>query len=297
VFVALRPSTFYISKTTGALAAYQTKILTISPPPADLVIERRITFALRVAEGKVAPDTFEGIKLNLQSIVLFLRATLRAINSNESIRQFLSNITGGNTRLVIELITSFCGSPNVDARKIVDIESESGNYVVPFHEFTKHALLGEYAYFHPTSSLVAHNVYDVSSADPREHFLKSLIIAYVSSNLGQRDNDGFVQGEAIANEMSRHGFLDQQVFGALRVLCASRLLETPHAHFRELKVENDSEIPGLHFRATSIGIYHTRFWGGCSHFSTQRQSIHPCSMRMLELLYRSWLNHLRFAIA
>ena len=34
VFVALRPSTFYASKTTGALSAYQNTIFTISPPPA-----------------------------------------------------------------------------------------------------------------------------------------------------------------------------------------------------------------------------------------------------------------------
>jgi GTPase SAR1 family protein len=55
VFVALRPSTFYLSKTTGALSAYQNKILTIAPPPADEVVQKRLVFAGRVAEGKVAP--------------------------------------------------------------------------------------------------------------------------------------------------------------------------------------------------------------------------------------------------
>jgi len=60
VFIALRPSTFYQSKTTGALAGYQHKILTISPPPADEVVQRRLIFALRVAEGKVAPAAKEG---------------------------------------------------------------------------------------------------------------------------------------------------------------------------------------------------------------------------------------------
>lgn len=266
VFVALRPSTFYISKTTGALSAYQTKILTISPPPADLVIEKRLTFALRIAEGKVEPPSFEGIRLNLHSIALFLRATLRSIHHNGAIRQFLGNVAGGNTRSVIELITTFCGSPNVDAGKIVDIEERTGNYVVPFHEFTKHALLGEYAYFNPLSSVVACNVYDVSAADAREHFLRSMIVAYLSSNLGQRDNDGFVQGEHIASEMGRHGFIDEQVFVALKALSVARLVETPHAHFKEMTVEDDRSIPALLFRATSIGIYHSRFWGGMFSF-------------------------------
>jgi GTPase SAR1 family protein len=142
VFVALRPSTFYTSKMTGALSGYQNRVLTIAPPPADAVLLRRITFAVRVAEGKIAPAALAGIRLRLQGIVSFLNATLREIRDNESIKLFLGNITGGNTRLVIELITGFCGSPNVDSEEIVRIEEEQGNYKNPLHEFTKHALLG-----------------------------------------------------------------------------------------------------------------------------------------------------------
>ena len=114
VFVALRPSTFYQSKISGALAGYQNKVLTIAPPPADEVLQRRILFAVRVAEGKTATEAMTGIRLQFKSIVLFLHATLRSIRNNQAIRQFLGNITGGNTRLVIELFTAFCGSPNVD---------------------------------------------------------------------------------------------------------------------------------------------------------------------------------------
>jgi hypothetical protein len=73
VFVALRPSTFYVSKTTGELSGYQNRLLTIPPPPADEAMSRRIAFAVRVAGGKVAPAALEGIRLYLKSIVLFLR--------------------------------------------------------------------------------------------------------------------------------------------------------------------------------------------------------------------------------
>src|SRR4029077_19945247 len=123
-FVALRPSTFYQSKMTGALSGYQNKLLTISPPPADEVIQKRLTFAVRVAEGKVAPAALSQIRLELGNVVAFLQATLRSIRTSDVIRAFLSNITGGNTRAVIELITGFCGSPNVDSKKIVRIEQE-----------------------------------------------------------------------------------------------------------------------------------------------------------------------------
>ena len=97
VFVALRPSTFYQSKITGALAGYQPRVLTIAPPPADEVLRQRITFAVRVAEGKIAPTALSGIRLRVTSIISFLNATLRAIRDNDSIKVFLAKITGGNT--------------------------------------------------------------------------------------------------------------------------------------------------------------------------------------------------------
>jgi hypothetical protein len=217
---------------------------------------------LRVAAGKIAPGVLSNITLQLGNIALFLTATLRSIRSNEPIRLFLSNITGGNTRLVIELITSFCGSPNVDSDKIVKIEEEEGDYKVPLHEFTKHALLGEYAYFHPESSLVACNVFDVSTADPREHFLGCLIIALLSAPTATKDKDGFLSGAAILKEMMSFNFNEDQVRYSLRRLAASRLIETPHAHYRELRVP-ETELPDqFYYRTTSIGVYHLREWCG-----------------------------------
>lgn len=266
VFVALRPSTFYQSKTTGALAGYQNKVLTIAPPPADEVLQRRILFAVRVAEGKTAPAALAGIRLQLKGIVSFLYATLRSIRNNPAIRQFLGNITGGNTRLVIELFTAFCGSPNVDSKKIVEIEESQGNYQVPLHEFTKHALLGDYAFYHPQSSMVACNIFDVSSADPREHFLSALIVAFLSSSVGVADNDGFVAGVRIIQEMNSFSFSEDQIRHCLRRLAGKRLIETPHAHYREIPVPDDQQPEQFYYRATSIGIYHVRHWMGSFSF-------------------------------
>lgn len=265
-FVALRPSTFYQSKMTGALSGYQNKILTIAPPPADEVIARRITFAVRVAEGKAGPGVLEGIRLHVKSIVAFLNATLRSIRSNQAIRQFLSNITGGNTRLVIELITAFCGSPNVDSEKIVSLEEKYGNYFVPLHEFTKHALLGEYAYYNALSSIVACNIFDISAPDVREHFLSSLVIAFLGSSSCVKDNDGFALGTTVLSEMMKHGFLEEQLRYHLRRLARKRLIETPYAHYREIEVADREPPEQFHFRATSIGLYHLLYWSGSFSF-------------------------------
>lgn len=262
VFVALRPSTFFQSKLTGALSGYQNRLLTISPPPADEVLRKRILFALRVAEGKAAPAAMAGIRLNIDSIRHFLTATLVSIRTNGQIRTFLSNITGGNTRLVIELITSFCGSPNVDCRRIVEIQEKTGQYDVPLHEFTKHALLGEYSYYNQLSSLVACNIFDVTSADSREHFIGALLIGYLASPLGNKNNDGFTPASNLLVEMQRLGFNLDQTRSALRRLAEKRLIETPHAHYREIRVMEDTLPDQFTFRATSIGLYHIQFWLG-----------------------------------
>jgi GTPase SAR1 family protein len=266
IFVALRPSTFYASKLSGALSGYKNEVLSISPPPAHEVIRKRIVFALRVAAGRVAPAALEGVSLNLGSIELFLTAMLRSIRGNPDIKTFLGNITGGNTRLILELITSFCGSPNVESERIVKIEEETKKYYVPIHEFTKHALLGEYAYYNATSSLVACNVFDVTLADKREHFISSLIIGYLTSPVGLQNSDGFVLGTAVASEMMRLGFVELQVRAALRRLAEHRLIETPHAHFREIAVKDDDFAETFHYRATSVGIYHVRHWIGSFSF-------------------------------
>ncbi|MBL9075246.1 hypothetical protein [Tabrizicola sp.] len=266
VFVALRPSTFFDSKKRGALSGYQNKIFSISPPPADEVIERRLQFAIRVAEGKQELASLDGVRFRLDGIVLFLKATLRSIRSNQDIQVFLGNITGGNTRSVIELVTSFFGSPNVDSEKIIEIERKTGRYQVPLHEFTKHALLGEYSYYNPQSSLYACNVFDVSESDHREHFLKPAILAFLYSNSGLANRDGYVMGEDIINEMRKLSFEEDQTRHGLRKLSRNRLVEAPHAHFREIQV-NEGVLPEVfHYRATSIGMYHVRKWIGTFSF-------------------------------
>jgi hypothetical protein len=126
--------------------------------------------------------------------------------------------------------------------------------------------LGEYSYFNPQSSIVACNVFDVTTADFREHFLSAMIVGYLSSNIGSRDKDGFVSGEDILSEMLPRGFVEDQVNAAMRRLAARRLIETPYSHYRELQVDDSKAPTSFYFRATSIGIYHIRFWIGSFSF-------------------------------
>ena len=261
VFITARPQTFFQSKRAGALAAYPHKVFTILPPRPELVIEKRLVFALKVAEGRIAPDMLQGVRLTLGSMAVFLRALLNSMEKNREIKELLANITGGNIRAVVEFVRQFIGSPNVEADKIVEIQSRTGNYVIPLHEFSKAAILGDYSHFVPVSSL-AMNLFDVESPDRREHFLSVMIVAFVLSGETLKDRDGFVQTSLIMDEMQSWRFLPEQVEKALRKLTNKRLIETTE------RITFEEDLAGLigsipeGFRVTSIGGYHARRWAG-----------------------------------
>lgn len=259
VFVSLRPSTFYRSRTSGVLAAYPHRVFTISPPRIDEFLERRLTYALDMAEGRLPVERLTGIQLNIQSVALVIRALLSSLKSDD-IQEFLTNTTGGNVRDLLQFITAFIGSPNVNAEKIVKIMKQKKNqYRIPLHEFSKAALLGDYSHYHAESSL-AINVFDIRHADPREHFLLLQILAFMYSDGSHRDKDGFTSIDAIQTELQSHSFTIDQIDDAVKRATNKRLVETPN---RTL-FEEDPQLPLASmiekYRITARGAYHLVKW-------------------------------------
>jgi len=259
VLVSIRPRTYFASKAAGSLSAYPQRILTVSPPRVDLVLQRRLTFSLELAEGREPIERLEGISVKLDSIATFLRALLYSLKHNRELTELVSNITGGNIREVLELIKGFIGSPNVDSRKIIDIQEAQREYVIPVHEFSKQALLGEYTHYDSRSSL-AYNLFDIRYPEPREHFLSLFLLGYLLADGGAKNAEGFIQTTDILQEMRTQGFVPDQVEHALRRLTNKKLIETTE------RVTFDEGLQGLvgdmpvAFRATTIGSYHLYKW-------------------------------------
>jgi hypothetical protein len=236
-------------------------VFTILPPRPELVVEKRLIFAARIAEGKVSAEVLRGVRLNLSSVATFLRVLLHSLEKNRDLTEILANVTAGNIRAVVEFVRRFIGCPNVEAEKIVDLDATTGPYTIPVHEFSKAAILGDYSHFVPDSSL-AMNLFDVESADRKEHFLSLMIVAFLLSKSTIRDRDGFVRTTLIREEMQRWGFLPSQTEKALRRLTNKRLIETTERiTFEEDLVGLIGEMPDG-FRETSIGAYHIRRWAG-----------------------------------
>ena len=259
VFIAVRPQTFYKSKQAGSLTAYPHRVFTISPPRVDRVIEQRLKFALSMAEGRVPIEQLQNIQLQLVNIAIFLKALIYSLSKNTELVEFLSNITAGNIRAVVEFVTTFIGSANVDAQKIINIMECEGNYIIPIHEFWKAALLGEYSYYDPQSSL-AFNLFDIRNADQNEHFLVPMILGYLNSEGAHKSKDGFVSATSVVAEMQEWSFTPEATEAALRRANNKKLLESPS------RVTFDEDEGGLlgdmpeYFRISTIGAYHLLRW-------------------------------------
>lgn len=261
VFIAIRPRTFYQSKQAGSLTAYPHRVFTISPPRVDRVIERRLKFALNMAEGRTQIEQLHDITVHLVNISTFLKALIYSLSRNEELVEFLSNITAGNIRSVVEFVTKFIGNANVDALKIIDIMADTGRYVIPVHEFWKAALLGEYAYYHAQSSL-ALNLFDIRNANQKEHFLIPMILGYLDFEGDHRSKEGFVSTTSIVSEMQEWAFTPAATEAALRRANNKKLLETPQRiTFAEDEDGLVGEMPTC-FRVSTIGAYHLSRWIG-----------------------------------
>jgi hypothetical protein len=168
VLISIRPRTYFTSKSSGSISAYPQRMLTISPPRIDLVLQKRLQFSLDLAEGRMPLDRLVGITIRLDSIATFLKALIYSLRNNKELSELLGNITGGNIREALELIKGFIGSANVDSEKIIDVmENGDGRYVIPLHEFSKQALLGEYSHYDAKSS-IAFNLFDIRYPDRRD---------------------------------------------------------------------------------------------------------------------------------
>lgn len=261
VFLALRPQTFHGSKRSGVVSAYPSKVFVIPPPKLEEAIDKRLAFAQRIASGELPVPSASGISLHLETLSILIGVLRSSLARSKELMEFVVNVSAGNVRLAVELVARFFGNPNVQSEKIIKIFSETGDYLVPVHEFARTALLGDYSHFQESSS-VASNVFDVGLADPREHFVSLLILGFLSWNAAaSRDSEGFCSRLAIVSTLQGVGFTAEQVTLHLVRLTRKKLIET----IERRTLESDEDVLGdlpESFRVTSLGAYILKRWAG-----------------------------------
>lgn len=254
VFVTLRPDTFYRSRSEGTLAAYQPRAFTIAPPRVDVVLKRRLQFALDQLRDSSRLESFPaGVTLGSDSLVAYLEILLDNFNSNGRLISLIDNLAAGNTRRALEFVSRFIGSGHVDTRKILGIYDREGDYEIPLHEFLRAIIYGDSEFYDPDVSPVA-NLFDVSQVDGREHFLLGVLIAFIESSGDRSGTEGYVRSDDVYAYAQGLGYSADQISWAIERGCKKGLLE---------RTPRGSESRGHeHLRVTSAGVYTARVLAG-----------------------------------
>ena len=118
------------------------------------------------------------------------------------------------------------------------------------HEFLRAVLFGDNFYYDSTSSPIA-NLFDISSNDPKEHFLLPLLIGLIESLGSSSPNEGFVETSTVYEHFQGLGFTTDQIDNTLVKTTRKKLIETT----ARLIPQPGQTMPHT-LRATTLGLYH-----------------------------------------
>ena len=250
VFIALRPDTFYHSRTKGSLTAYQPRVFTISPPRVDIVIRKRLRFALdqlrRTGRLAVFPAN---VTVNSETLSRYMAVLLYSFEKNDDLISFVDNLSGGNIRRALDFLNAFIGSGHVNATNILARYDEQGYYTISVHEFTRAVIFGDHEHYDPATSPIA-NLFGISTLDGREHFLLGNIVCFIERSGGGTSQEGYVSSESLYAFAQGLGFSAAQINSAVHHAVEKKLLE-PSPAFLE-------KSEPVSYRITTIGAYTVR---------------------------------------
>ncbi len=106
---------------------------------------------------------------------------------------------------ILDILRTFIGSGHVDTIKIL----ESEGYIIPLHEFIRALIYEDREFYYPQESQIV-NLFDISSNDPKEHFLKSTILCFLNK-APKKDSSGYVEVKNIYDNIQSLCFTPQQI--------------------------------------------------------------------------------------
>lgn len=244
VFVSLRPSTFYQSRSTGSLAAYQLRVFTITPTRADEVILRRLNFAKSQVETAGSAGAFpQGMTFTSEEMTSYIDVLIKAFKENLELNRLVDNLSGGNLRLALTFLSSFVGTAYVSTDRILEIMKTGRTYVLPEHEFLRSMIYGDCDYYSPNTSEIC-NLFDVTIEDGREHFILPIILSFIQRQGETAGSNGYVDVADLYSFIQPLGFIQEQVGSHIRRALGKRLLSAP-----------EGRGEGGPLRITTVGSY------------------------------------------
>jgi hypothetical protein len=252
VFVALRPETFYESERYGAVSGYHPRVFTIAPPRTDVMLRKRIEFAMKILEsGGDVGGASHAVTLRSDNLLAFLRVLHQNVRENRNLMAMIDSLAGGNMRLALDFVTEFIGSGHVDTEKIIAIEQTgTDGYTIPQHEFLRSLLHGDGVYYDPQRSPVP-NLFQIDRPHPRSHFLLLMLLDYIGRMGEARDLAGYVGVDTVVPYFQGFGFPVESTVFAMDYCRRFRLIESPEGGDGAAGVER--------VRITTVGAYAMRY--------------------------------------
>ncbi len=227
----------------------------LSSPSFRELITARIRSAAAAAKAQAQlPEATAEQREYAAVLSLFELLDRSILGRNGNIIRLVESIAYGNMRLALNLFNSFITSGATDVPKIIRLYHQRGGYTVPFHEFAKSVILGDYQYYRDTRSLIG-NLFEVSRKPNASHFTSLRILNYLACAPVSQGGGHEIRGlhellseidEAFGNEEDCKDTL-------LRLISVERQLV-------ELDTRRTDTLDGAaSARITAAGAYYLRF--------------------------------------
>jgi hypothetical protein len=254
VFICLRPATFYQSLKRGLLDSLAPRTFTVGAPDLGLVLKRRFHFAKRVALGEVDTPILRDavqsrdVSFRLPNVAEIFACCEFSTKKGASAIQMLGAMSNGNIRYMLELTKRTLASGHLDTGKILNRIQTQGSYFVPDFEAVTTLLYGDYDQYDPKSSVFV-NLLDIFHSDTKEHFIRILVLDYLSRFSHRDESSGAVPYADLLTYLESFYFDVATIQRHLAILteggCVDAGVATDHDELRSSTI-----------RITSRGAYH-----------------------------------------
>ena len=201
--LALREESFSTAVMQKHITAYTIHPYHLSSPRFKNLLSMRIDFAAREASAFAETESaafHDKIYGKIVELFRLLRDSI--LGRNYNIIRLVESIAYGNMRLALRLFSSFITSGATDIGKIISFYSQGKGYTVPFHEFTKSIMLGNYRFYKESRSPII-NLFGVTRLPNASHFTAIRILKYLSPFAdSSHSNSGFVNIHSLISDIS-----------------------------------------------------------------------------------------------
>ncbi len=197
--LVMREESYCQAQLRRQLTAYTIRPYHLSSPSFRDMIRVRIDFATRRASEVRAIAELARFAGQLLEFFDVLRHSV--FDKNRNISRLIEAVSFGNMRIALDLFNNFITSGATNTPEILERYHVSGRYSVPFHQFAKSVILGDYRYYKQSRSLIM-NVFDISEARNSSHFTVLRILKFAGGGFGaRRSSEGFFDLQELVNAM------------------------------------------------------------------------------------------------